>query len=146
MILHRLKPKSKAKTQLLLAGTMWFTVGIILYIRALRWLFANHYGSMTILLSIGGATIVGLIKGKMALDRAAQRAITRIATRGDGTCLFGFFSYKSWLLILLMITMGKLLRMSPAPIILVSTLYMAIGTALSFSSRSFFTACRVAYT
>lgn len=140
MSIHSLTPRSTAKRQLFLAGTMWLIVGVILYIRALSWLFSHQYELWAIVFCIGGATLIGLLKGRMALDKAAHKAIARIKERGDGTCMFGFFSIKSWLLIGLMIAMGRLLRMSPTPIYIVSTIYMAIGTALSFSSRVFFTA------
>ena len=137
-MIKRFKPKSSAKTQLLLSGIMWLVVGVVLYGRAIKWLLTAPYSSTTVFIAIGGATILGLIKGKVVLDRAAKKAIARITSRGDGTCLLGFFSFKSWLLILLMITMGKLLRMSPAPILVISIIYMAIGVALFFASRNFF--------
>ena len=133
------KPKTTARGQLFLAGTMWLIVGIVLYIRALGWLFSHNYGVLVIVFCLSGATLLGLLKGNMALDKVAEKATSRIRQRGDDACLFGFFSLKSWFLIGFMIAMGKLLRMSSTPVYIVSILYMAIGIALTFSSRIFFT-------
>ncbi|WP_067620464.1 hypothetical protein [Dissulfuribacter thermophilus] len=134
-----IKPKGSSKKQLFLAGAMWSLVGIMLFFRGIRWLILNQYENWLIIICILGATVIGLIKGKIILDKAANKATIRIQKRGDDKCLFGFFSWKNWLLIALMITLGRLLRASPAPVYVVSTIYMAIGTALTYSSRIFFT-------
>ena len=132
--------RGKIRGQILLAGTLWLIVGVILSLRALGWLYIHQYGVKIFCLCILGGAVIGLLKGNMVLDKTARKAISRIHERGDGASIFGFFSMKNWLLIALMIVLGRLLRTSPAPIPLVSTVYIAIGTALSYSSRQFFTA------
>jgi len=80
-------------------------------------------------------TAAGLLKGRFVLDRAATRIADRIAARGDGRCVGGFLSVRSWLLVALMSGAGRLLRGGLLPAAAVGTLYVAIGTGLVFSSR-----------
>ena len=52
--------------------------------------------------------------------------------RGRERCLFGFFSWKAWLLIVVMMGGGIVLRNSGAPTEALGVLYMAVGTALLY--------------
>ena len=69
------------------------------------------------------------------LDRVAARAVGRIARFGDRTCLGAVYSWRTWLLVLLMIGAGAALRRSPLPGPLLGTLYLAVGWSLCLSSR-----------
>ena len=64
-----------------------------------------------------------------------RRWLVRIASRGDGRCIGGFLSARSWLLVALMSGAGRLLRGGLLPLPVAGTLYVAIGTGLLFSSR-----------
>ena len=60
----------------------------------------------------------------------AERNAARIIARGDGRCLGGFLSLKTWLLVVLMMTSGIILRRSAVPRPVLGVLYSAVGTAL----------------
>jgi hypothetical protein len=119
---------------MLLAAALWSCVGTALLAAGARWSLRAAGPRGGLLLIVLGVA-VGLLKGRFVLDRAATRIADRIAARGDGRCAGGFLSARSWLLVALMSTAGRLLRRGPVPLAIVGTLYVAIGTGLLFSSR-----------
>lgn len=126
------KPRSSTLTNLFLAGLMWSTVGVFLLLRG----GLNLNGPDYLVYLIFWVTI-GLLKGRLILDRTAGGIRDRIIKRGDGRCVGGFLAFKNWGLILAMILFGRLLRMSQLPLNLVWGVYAAIGAGLLFSSRIF---------
>ena len=132
--LERWKPRAAGRTQLLLAAALWSCVGAALLLAGARWNLrgAGAPGGF-LLVALGAAA--GLLKGWFVLDRAARRIADRIASRGDGRCIGGFLSARSWLLVALMSGAGRLLRGGLLPLPVAGTLYVAIGTGLLFSSR-----------
>ncbi|MEK6200957.1 MAG: hypothetical protein N2A40_00845 [Desulfobulbaceae bacterium] len=81
------------------------------------------------------AVIAGTLKSFLILDKSARRGVHRILEMADGSCLGAVYSIKTWLLIMLMMGAGMLLRHSALPGELLGALYVAIGWALFFSSR-----------
>jgi hypothetical protein len=49
-------------------------------------------------------------------------------------CVFSFMSWKSYILVAVMVTMGVMLRHSPIPKTYLSVLYIGIGLSLILSS------------
>jgi hypothetical protein len=132
--LERLKPRAAARTQLLLAAALWSVVGAALLAAGTRWtLQALGPGTGALVIALGVAA--GLLKGRFVLDRAARRIVERIAERGDGRCVGGFLSVRSWLLVAAMSGAGRLLRGGLVPHAVAGPLYAAIGAGLLFSSR-----------
>ncbi len=84
---------------------------------------------------VAAALIVGIAKAVIVFQRVAQRIVTRIEMRGDGHCLGGFFSWRTWLLVAVMIVSGRLLRASPLPREIVGLILIAIGCALVLGTR-----------
>jgi hypothetical protein len=93
-------------------------------------------------LLVAAAVALGLIKARFVLDRTAIRMIERIRARGDGRCIGGFQSLRSWVFVLLMVAAGRLLRGSPLPRIVAGLLYLAVGTALLLATRRLWHAWR----
>jgi hypothetical protein len=122
------KPAASARLHLLLAAMMWTVVGALLLFFGVCWIWdgGSPYGGLL----LAGATVAGLLKARFVLRRAAGRTIERIRARGDGYCLGGFLSWQSWLLVLLMIAAGRLLRGGGLPRAITGFLYAAIGIAL----------------
>jgi len=132
---QRWKPAARARTQVLLAALVWTGVGIGLLAAGVRWsLMAPALWPVAIL---AVALPVGLLKGRFALRRAAGKIAARIARRGDGTCLGGFLSWKTWLFVLAMMGMGAALRRSDLPRAILGMVYTAVGVALLWGSRVF---------
>lgn len=132
--LHAFKPAAAARTHLLLAASLWTAVGGALLFFGARWLLAERTPLTWALLLV--ALVGGLLKARFILRRSAQRIIARIRARGDGRCLGGFISWKSWLLVFVMMTMGRLLRGGYLPRMTVGFIYCLIGVALLFASLS----------
>jgi hypothetical protein len=66
----------------------------------------------------------------------------RIIARGDSRCLGGFLAPKTWLLIIIMMGSGILLRRSGVPRPILGVLYTAVGSALLIGGRKLWKARR----
>jgi hypothetical protein len=128
--LLQLKPGAPRSAHLFLAGSIWFFVGIFLMLRGSLWL----YGIDKIWILIPGV-VIGTLKALFMLERTANKNIRRIVEGGSGKCLGGVYSWKTWLLVFLMMGMGCLLRNSSLPKEFLGLFYVAIGWGLLFSSR-----------
>ncbi len=132
-ILHRLKPAASASVHLLLAAMLWSVVGTVLAIFGTRWIWLD-WGWPGAAVGLA-AVAIGVAKSHWVLDRAATRMAVRIAERGDGNCIGGFLSWKTWLLVGLMSGGGRLLRYLVGANGFIGLLYLAVGVALVRSSR-----------
>jgi hypothetical protein len=136
--LRTLKPAAPARVHLLLAALMWTVVGGAMVFFGIRWVLVG-WGARSwplIVLAVG----IGLAKSHFVLDRAARRVVARIKERGDGRCIGGFLSIRTWLFVLLMMTCGRLLRGGLIPHPIVGLVYAAVGTALLLSTRCLWSA------
>ncbi len=130
-MLSRFKPGVPRSIHLFLAALLWTVVGLILMVRGTVWLIGAEEG-----LFILPAILFGTLKSLFILDKTAKRSIDRIQHLADGSCLGAVYSIKTWLLVLAMMAGGYLLRHSSFPVILVGSLYVTIGWALLWSSRT----------
>jgi hypothetical protein len=126
------KPAAAVQTHLLLAWMMWFSVGSALTIFGAIWLWQGAPVQAPIVAA--AAVALGIFKSRFVLDAAAKRVIERIRSRGDGRCLGGFLSLRTWGLVVLMMVGGRILRGTVARGI-VGPVYIAVGVALCLSSR-----------
>jgi hypothetical protein len=133
--MRSLKPAAPARVHVLLAALMWTVVGGTLFLFGVRWTLMGSWHHVHVLIAV--AIAVGLLKSRFLLDRAARRAVERIRQRGDGRCLGGFLSLRSWGFVVIMMICGRILRGGLLPRPLVGLLYAAVGTALLLSARSF---------
>ena len=127
------KPAAAAHAHLLLAGLMWTVVGAGLAAVGGRWLWLSPSRAAPWLAAV--AIAVGIAKSRFVLDRAAHRIADRIRERGDGRCLGGFLSLRSWAFVAVMVIAGRLLRGSHIARSLLGSVYLAVGVALLLSSR-----------
>lgn len=128
------KPRGSSREQLLLAGAMWAAVGAVLFSFGVSWIAGGQDGTQGLALSLL-AVGLGLAKSKLVLDRTAAKIVGRIGERGEGRCIGGFLSLRSWLLVAAMVGLGRILRTGFLPLSAAGVLYAAIGTGLFFSSR-----------
>jgi hypothetical protein len=137
--LETYKPAVSSRSQLLLAAVLWSMVGTMLLTFGTIWIFFR--GDRTISLFILLVAVgLGLLKNSLALDRTANSIARRIVERGEGRCVGGFFSLRTWALVVCMIVLGRLLRGTNVPLQLLGLLYAAVGTGLLISSRSIWVA------
>jgi len=129
-LLNRLKPGGARSSHLLLAAILWTSVGMLLCIRGTLWLKGDDA-----LLFFLPAFILGTLKSFCILDRSAKKGIERITRLDDGSCLGAVYSIRTWLLVIVMMSFGYLLRHSSMSLAAIGVVYVMIGWALVFSSR-----------
>lgn len=129
-LVTRLKPGVHQRTHLLLAASLWSLIGAMLLVRGISWLIAS--AALWIVIP---ALLAGTMKSLLILDKTARNGIRRILNFADGTCVGAVYSLKTWLLIMLMMGSGIVLRHSRIPLEVLGGLYTAIGWALCCSSR-----------
>ncbi len=137
-LLHRYTPAAPARVHLLLAALLWTTVGAVLLIVGARWALGAGVRYMPIVLVL--AVAAGAAKAEFVLARTARRAIERIRVRGDGRCVGGFLSWRTWGFVVLMMGLGYTLRHGLLPHGVVGVIYVWVGTALLLASRRFWAA------
>lgn len=130
MLIRLWKPGVSRSFHLFVAPLLWTSIGCLLIFRGWGWL---EPGRGRLLLIV--ASLIGTIKSLLILDKVAKRSIERILRFQDGTCLGAVYSWKSWLLVVLMMTGGIAIRKITQPGPVIGTLYCAIGWALCLSSR-----------
>lgn len=132
-MLNTYKPGGSARVHLFLAALMWTAVGLGLSSFGGRWVLAGRSPYAPLLLTV--AVTIGLLKARFVLDGAAGKMIQRIRIRGDGRCIGGFLSVRSWMFVALMMGAGRLLRGGPLPRMVVGLVYVAVGVGLLLASR-----------
>jgi hypothetical protein len=125
-------PAASRRTHLLAAGLLWSLVGIMLAATGVVWTLRSRTPWAPLLLVLAAG--LGWGKARWILGRTAERTIRRIESRGDGRCLGGFLSWKSWLVVAAMIGLGRWLRRSSLPLSVRGVTYSAIGLALFLAS------------
>lgn len=133
---RRFTPRAGARVQLVLAATVWLVGASILAVRGLTYLVQSHWAAWLLALAL----VLGVAKGHLVLDRVARKGVTRIRERDRDACLFGFFSWKSWLFIGLMMGGGIALRNSGAPSEVLAVIYAAVATGLFYGDRIYWSA------
>ncbi len=127
-----LKPAVSKKVLLFLAGFMWICVGTMLLVLAGSWL--TTASNTTFLLFLGIGFVLALLVHHFGFLTIVDHNLERILVMDEKQCLFSFISWKSYLIIIIMVAMGVLLRHSEIPKHYLAILYTGIGLALILSS------------
>ena len=130
--LQRLKPAVSRRTLLLLAGLLWIGVGAMLLSFAAGWLREGHPAHLALLIAAG--VIAALLIHHFGFLRVVDRNLGRILPMQGKRCVFSFMSWKSYLVVGIMMAMGIGLRHAPLPKPYLAVLYIAIGLGLILSS------------
>ena len=125
------KPSARHGTLVLIAGVMWMAIGILLNSMAAVWLLnATRNGLFFLIPGIIG----GILVYRFGFIKIANRNIARIESLIELPCVFAFMSWKSYILVAFMMTLGITLRHSSFPKDYLSVIYLTIGLALFLSS------------
>jgi hypothetical protein len=103
---------------------------------ARTWLL-GYQGNNGLLLAAGGI-ILGLLTHHFGFLKIVDKNLIRIKPMDEKPCAFSFMSWKSYLLVIIMISMGVILKNSDLPKHYLAIVYLAIGLALSLSSIRYF--------
>lgn len=134
--LQRLNPAVTTHWHLALAGLMWGVVGAMLCRLALRWLYSVRFDLAITLEALG--LLLALIVYWFGFSRIARTNITRLMGITGKSCIFSFQTWKSYLNIAVMITLGLLLRSSSIPREILSVMYNMIGGALFLGGLQYY--------
>ncbi|MFZ4741038.1 MAG: hypothetical protein ACOYLE_07720 [Bacteroidales bacterium] len=134
--INKYTPTINTSMLLLLAGLLWFSVGIMLCNFAYHWM--KHYnGNYTVIIVISGI-ILAMLFAQFKFRKFATKNINRIKAKGDKSCAFSFMSWQTYIIVAFMMTMGIILRHSSLPKEYLSVLYIGIGGALFITSFAYF--------
>lgn len=126
------KPSVRKKYLILISGVVWILIGLLLNHYAFNWLKDNSYENTYIYVISG--IVLAIIIHHFGFLKVVDKNLGRIKTLKTETCAFAFMSWKSYLLVAVMMAMGIALRHSMLPRNLLSVIYIGIGLALILSS------------
>jgi len=130
--LNKYKPAVKRHVLLLFAGGMWLAVGAALLALSYSWL--RRYPGKGVFVFAGAGIAAALVISRFGFLKIVDKNVRRILLMEGKRCAFSFMSWKSYLLVVLMVALGITLRHSPVPKSYLSILYTGIGLALVLSS------------
>ena len=130
--IKKMKPAVDKRLLLLMAGLMWIGAGIMLLSFSYSWLNAFHIHGAFIFGGTGVA--LALVIHHFGFLRIVDKNLGRILSLEGKKCVFSFLTWKSYIILTVMIMLGILLRHSPLPKPYLSVLYIGIGLALILSS------------
>ena len=132
------EPAVSRKALILNAGILWVIGGAILSYRGLA--IAKNSNPIPAELILA-ASVIGLIKGLFLFSRIVRTNVERIqalAPHKDKVCLFAFQPMSSYLLVIVMVTLGLLLRLTGLAPNILMVIYFAVGIALLTGSIQYF--------
>ena len=130
--LEKIKPAVNKKMLLFLAGAMWLGAGTMLLIIAFTWLNAFEAQGSYLFGATGIA--VALIVHHFGLLKIVDKNLGRILPMAGTKCVFSFITWKSYLVVAVMVGLGIMLRQSSIPKPYLSMVYIGMGLALVLSS------------
>jgi hypothetical protein len=120
----------------LLAGLMWCGVGVLLVSYAVSWLSTCNSREQFFFYSAG--FLVAMPIHHFGFLKIADKNLNRILFLTEKKSPFSFMTPKSYLIVIVMVSMGIALRHSPIPKKYLSLLYNGIGLALFLSGIRYF--------
>ena len=130
--IKKFDPAVDKKFLIALSGIIWTVVGVMLCNLAAAWLMQTPVKSVVIF-SLSGLALALLIH-HFGFLKLVDKNIARIMEKEGKVCIFGFQPWKSYLIILIMITMGITLRSSSLPKQYLAIIYIGFGGAMLLSS------------
>ena len=121
---------------ILMGGMMWCGVGIMLIRYAVSWLSICSLREQIYFYSAGFLAAMPI--HHFGFIKIATRNINRILSIREKTSPFAFMTWKSYLIVLVMVSMGIALRHSSLPKQYLSILYNGIGLGLFLSGIRYF--------
>lgn len=136
MDIKKIDPVVDKKVLILMAGLMWCGVGVMLIRYAVSWLSLCTGKEQFFLYSAG--FIAAMPIHHFGFLKIADRNLERLLPLTERKSLFSFMTIKSYLIVIVMVSMGIALRHSAIPKRYLSLLYNGIGFALFLSGIRYF--------
>jgi hypothetical protein len=130
--IDKIRPAVDKSALIFLSFFVWVVVGTMLLLFAYSWLKASQVDSSFLFVGVGvGAALVIHHFGFLKI---VDKNLGRILPMEGKKCAFSFMTWKSYIIVAVMVTMGTLLRHSAIPKTYLSVLYIGIGLSLVLSS------------
>lgn len=129
--LRKLKPAVDKKILVLIAGIMWCGVGIMLISYSVSWL-SSFPGRSQFIYGFTGF-LAAIMIHQFGFRRITDKNLARLLPLTEKKCLFSFMTWKSYLIVPVMVSMGIFLRNSSLPKEYLSIIYNGIGLGLFLS-------------
>jgi uncharacterized membrane protein YuzA (DUF378 family) len=136
MDIKKFTPSVDKSILILLPGIMWCGVGIMLVSLATSWLRVLPATERIIYTSVG--LLAAMPIHHFGFLRIVDKNLRRLLPLTEKKCVFSFMTWKSYLLVLVMVSMGLTLRHSAMPKKYLSLIYNGIGLALFLSGIRYF--------
>lgn len=136
MDIKKLTPLADKSILVLLAGLMWCGVGVMLICLAISWLSPYNGKEQGLFYTAG--FIAAMPIHHFGFLKIADKNLNRLLPLTEKRCLFSFMTWKSYITVLIMVSMGITLRHSSIPKNYLSILYNGIGLALFLSGIRYF--------
>ncbi|MBK7711203.1 MAG: hypothetical protein IPJ37_09830 [Bacteroidales bacterium] len=131
MNIKKFTPSVDKRVLVLLAGLMWCGVGIMLMRYAIIWLSGLEKRGAIAFYASGFVAAMAI--HHFGFLKIADKNLNRLLPLNEKRCVFSFMTWKSYLIVLVMVSMGIALRHSSLPKSYLSVLYTGIGLALFLS-------------
>ncbi|MEW6714067.1 MAG: hypothetical protein AB1306_03100 [Nitrospirota bacterium] len=135
MKIKRFEPVVERKTLIFLSGFVWSVVGVMLCRLAAGWLKAIE-GDMGPFLVSG--VLLAILIHHFGFLKLVYKNTERISSLENKTSVFAFQERKSYIIILIMICLGIILRHSPIPRQWLAVIYLGFGGAMILSSIKYY--------
>lgn len=132
----KLRPAVDKKILVFMAGLMWCGVGAMLITYSVLWLSSLPEKSRYIFAFAGFLAAMPI--HHFGFLRIADKNLDRLLPMTEKKCFFSFMTWKSYLLVPVMVSMGIFLRNSPLPKEYLSVIYTGIGLGLFLSGIRYF--------
>jgi len=130
------KPAAPKTWLIAIAGLVWSIVGLMLCRMAYHWLAPLPLSKIAFLGTAG--LCLALLAYFVLFAGLARKNIQRIDQYVDRSCIFAFQAWKSYLIIILMISLGVVIRHTPFPRSYLAVIYAAMGGALLLASLHYY--------
>jgi hypothetical protein len=134
--LKKYDPSVDKKFLIAISGILWSVVGIMLCRLAVQWLSRTDHLHAVRLGSAG--VVLAFLIYRFGFLKIVHKNTERILSKEGKVCIFAFQPWKSYLIILVMIGMGTILRHSSLPKPYLSVIYFGFGGAMTLSSLVYY--------
>ena len=134
--LKKYDPAVDKRLLIFLSGILWSVVGIMLCKLAMNWLSLTSRQN-AVWPGITGVVLAVLIY-YFGFLKLVNKNTGRILSKEGKVCIFAFQPWKSYLIILVMIGMGTVLRHSSMPKHYLAIIYIGFGGAMILSSLVYY--------
>ena len=134
--LKKFDPAVDKRLLIFLSGVLWSAVGIMLCKLAMNWLSLTSRQN-AVWPGITGVVLAVLIY-YFGFLKLVNKNTGRILSKEGKVCIFAFQPWKSYLIILVMIGMGTVLRHSSMPKHYLAIIYIGFGGAMILSSLVYY--------